>query len=208
MKKPIFFIALLALVTTSCEPSLEEKAQSFAEIEVKKILNDASSYESVETRVDSAFNTVYINYDACKAACDITEALNKIEDYQREYKREKSSAAIWSDSWSAFSKEEYRQAKEKMASLTEKIQEEQEAIEENKSIIRKANEESKDRKFIGWAISHRFRCANGLGVKSLTDILLISDPKMENLGLRVMLDDKDPQGLQSLTKVIDEVLGE
>ena len=67
-----------------CGQNKEEKAAFFAENEVKKILNDASSYEAVETKIDSAFTSIYTDYEACTAAYKISELHSKQESLQDE----------------------------------------------------------------------------------------------------------------------------
>ncbi len=193
----------------ACGQSTEEKAKLFAENEVKKILNDASSYESVETRVDSAFSTIYIDYDACVAASEIGELEEKIESLQSDYAHQKSSAAIWSGPYqSSFGREEERQAKEKMARISEQIEKAKKDLTDKKQVIITRNKALKESEFVGWAISHRFRCANGMGIKGLHDIVLVTDPQVENLIIRMMLDKDDPQGFENIKEKIDEVLAE
>ena len=206
MKKSL--LALLAIpILVACGQNIEEKAGAFAENEVKKVLNDASSYESVETRVDSAFSTIYIDYDACVAATELSELKNKIESLKSEYANEKASAAIWSGPYqSTLGREQQRQAKDKMDKISEQIEKAQKQLTEKKQIIIERNNAIKSKEFIGWAITHRFRCANGMGIKGLHDILLVSDPKFETLIIRMILDKDDPQGFETIKEKIDEVL--
>mgnify|MGYP003504602869 CR=1 FL=1 len=63
-----------------------------------------------------------------------------------------------------------------------------------------------EKKFCGWAIYHRFRCANRLGIKSLADILLVTDENFESLKIRLMLDDNDPQGFKQIKQTIDGII--
>ena len=111
--KNVISLLLLSLIVVGCGQNREEKAALFAENEVKKILNDASSYEAVETRLDSAFTSIYTDYEACAAAYKISELRSKQEALQDEYDREKSSAAIWSNSWDAYAKNNIDKLKKK-----------------------------------------------------------------------------------------------
>ena len=79
-------------------------------------------------------------------------------------------------------------------------------IEENKMIIKNRYKSLDENKFCGWAIYHRFRCANGLGIKSLADILLVTDENFETLQIRMLLDDNDPQGFEQIKQTIDGII--
>ena len=204
--KNVISLLLLSLIVVGCGQSREEKAALFAENEVKKILNDASSYEAVETRLDSAFTSIYTDYEACAAAYKISELRSKQEALQDEYDREKSSAAIWSNSWDAYSKEQHRQAKKEMEEIGNRLKKVNDEIEENKMIIKNRYQSLDENKFCGWAIYHRFRCANGLGIKSLADILLVTDENFETLQIRMLLDDNDPQGFEQIKQTIDGII--
>ena len=200
--KNVISLLLLSLIVVGCG----QKAALFAENEVKKILNDASSYEAVETRVDSAFTSIYTDYEACAAAYEISELRSKQEALQDEYDREKSSAAIWSNSWDAYSKEQHRQAQKEMEEIGNKLKNVNDEIEENKTIIKNRYKTLDENKFCGWAIYHRFRCANGLGIKSLADILLVTDENFDTLQIRMLLNNNDPQGFEQIKQTIDGII--
>lgn len=204
--KNVISILLLSLIGVGCGQNREEKAALFAENEVKKILNDASSYEAVETKLDSAFTSIYTDYEACSAAYKITELRSKQEALQDEYDREKSTAALWSNSWSTYSKEQYRQAKNEMEKIGNRLKKVNEEIKGNEEIIKNRNTALVEKKFCGWAIYHRFRCANRLGIKSLADILLVTDENFESLKIRLMLDNNDPQGFKQIKQTIDGII--
>ena len=205
--KNVIFLFFLSLIVIGCGQNKEEKAAFFAENEVKKILNDASSYEAVETKIDSAFTSIYTDYEACTAAYKISELHSKQESLQDEYDREKSSAAIWSDSWDAYGQEQHRQAKKEMEEIKTSLNKINDEIEEYKEFIKNRYKTIDENKFCGWAIYHRFRCANGLGIKSLVDILLITDENFENIQIRMLLDKNDPQGFEQIQQIIDGVIG-
>lgn len=205
MKHIVLFLTTMSLLF-SCSQNKEEKAALFAETEVKKILNDASTYESVDTKVDSAFASIYTDYDACVAASEFLELNDKQEIIKEEYYLEKSSIAIWDGVWDAYSKERHRQAKEKLEELGNRLKKVHDDILEKKNLIINRNKEIKDKEFVGWAIYHRFRCANGLGVKSLNDILIITDKDFKELKIRLLMDENDPYSLPNIKKVIDGII--
>lgn len=205
MRLNLLLMSMFAFVV-GCTPSKEQQAESFAENEVKKILHDASSYESVETKIDSAFMSIYFDYDACKAAYDLVDLYNDQERLSEEYSLEKSGAAIWSDSYDSFGKERYAHYQSKLEKLLEKIKDNEEEINNKITIIKNRKDSIQEGEFCGWLIHHRFRCANSVGFKSLNDILLVADPDFENLIIRMILDEDDPQGYEKISEMIDKVL--
>lgn len=136
MKHFILLLSLLPLLC-SCSKSREEKATIFAENEVKKILNVASTYESVETKIDSAFASIYTDYNSCVAASEICKLNDKIESVRDDHNSAKSSAVIWSNAYDAFSKEEHSQAKDKMNELGNRLKKLNDEIAEKKNFIAK-----------------------------------------------------------------------
>lgn len=200
----VILCVILALV--SCTQSKEEKATEFAKAEVVKILNNADSYEPVETKVDSAFTNIHIDYDACVAADELLKLASQREGLMRDLQHAKSSAAIWANPYSEFGREEHRQAKAEMDSIAQKISDNEKEIETQKGFIQKRNKELKQGEFCGWAIQHSFRCTNGLGVKQLHGIVLIADEKFENLLLRFLTDEDEAENIKQIQEVIDEVI--
>lgn len=122
MKKITLLLVSFPLLF-GCLPSREEKAVAIAKSEQSKILSHVDSYEPVETRIDSAYTSVYTDLDVVRAVNDLIELYAEEEKLRRQYNSAKSSAALWSDSWSAYSKEQYRQAKEEMDDYAEKLEE-------------------------------------------------------------------------------------
>lgn len=205
MRFKLLLMGMFAFVI-GCTPSKEQQAESFAQSEIKKILYDASSYESVETKIDSAFVSIYFDYDACKAAYDLIDLYSDRERLSEEYDIEKSSAAIWSDSYGAFGKEQYMQSQKKMEKLLGKIEDNEKEINNKITVIKNRKDSIHEGEFCGWLIHHRFRCANRMGFKSLNDILLVADPDFDNLLIRMILDEDDQHGYEKISEMIDRVL--
>lgn len=209
MKKLAITLVFLPLLF-SCSPSREEKATEIAKSEMIKILYNVDSYEPIETQIDSAFSSIYTNLDVVRAAHDLIElnADEKKEQLQRQYNSAKSSAAIWSDSrgWSSYAKEEYRQAKEEMDDYAKKLKELDEEVKTKMNEIRDYAKAVIEHQFCGWNIYHKFRCANGLGIQQISEILIIVDENMEIVKGRFMLDDNDDYNLDKLKKTIDKAI--
>lgn len=207
MKKLAITFVFLPLLF-SCSPSRKEKAAEIAKSEMIKILYNVDSYEPIETQIDSAYTSIYTDFDVVRAAHDLIElnADEKKEGLQWQYKHAKSSAAIWSDSWDAYSREQYRQAKEEMDDYAKQIKELDEEVKTKMNEIRDYAKAVSEHHFCGWNIYHRFRCANGLGIQQISDILIIVDENMEIVKGRFMLDDNDDYSLDKLKKTIDKAI--
>lgn len=210
MKKLVLALVSLPLLFC-CSSSKEEKAAEIAKSEMIKILYNVDSYEPIETQVDSAYTSIYTDFEVVRAAHDLIElnADKKKEHLQRQYNYAKSSAAIWSDSrgWSSYAKEEYRQAKEEMDDYAKQLKELDEEVKTKMNEIRDYAKAVIEHQFCGWNIYHRFRCANGLGIQQISDILIIVDENMENVKGRFMLDVNDVYSLDKLKKTIDKAIG-
>lgn len=209
--KQIYFVLIIFPLLFSCTQTKEEKAAEIAKSEMIKIIYNVDSYKPIETQIDSAFTSIYTNLDVVRAAHDLIElnADEKKEQLQRQYNSAKSSAAIWSDSrgWSSYAKEEYRQAKDEMDDYAKQLKELDEEVKTKMNEIRDYAKAVIEHQFFGWNIYHRFRCANGLGIQQISDILIIVDENMEIVKGRIMLDDNDDYSLDKLKKTIDKAIG-
>ena len=212
MKKAYLITILLAictLVMQSCGQSREEKAEAIAKKTIPAILNDASTYEPIQTNVDSAFATIYCSPKAVSAAYELLELKSNEDDLKRQYNFAKSLAANWSlPIMSTYSKEQLRQAKEKMSEIEKMMKKVADDKSEQEQIIKEENKNVDPSKFFGWIITHRFRCANAKGVKEIQDVAILVDPKMENTLMLYNLDDDADDGMKKVTSVIDEVIEE
>jgi len=203
----VILMAICALVMQGCGQSREKKAEAIVKEIVPKMLNDASSYEPVQTRVDSALATIYFDPEAAQAAYRLIELKSEEDDLKLQYNDEKSSAAIWSGPYTSnFGREQLRQAREKMGEVEKKLNKVLNDKAEQEQIIKERNKSIDSSKFNGWMISHRFRCANGFGVKRVQDIAILVDEKIENPLMLYNLDDEADDGFKNLKSIIDEVL--
>ena len=99
--------ALLVTLFASCSKSLEDKANTLIEEDIKKTLYHPETYDPAETQVDSAFTPFDdpVFYEKTIQLCKIGMS---IDEYDRKMKSAKSSMSIWSGPYqSAYSKNEY-----------------------------------------------------------------------------------------------------
>ena len=208
MKKNVFVVFVIIVVSLSgCIQSRKDKAESFAKEMVPKVLNDASSYEPVDTKVDSAFESIYIDGDAVEAAYKLIDLNSKKENLLDEYNQSRSSAEMYVNPYMTnFDREEIHQEKEYQNKLSKQLEKVNSEIKEQKNIIYERNKKIKKEKFCGWAISHRFRCASNNGIKSLHFLLIVADEKIENTKCILNMDENDADSYEKVQETIDDVI--
>ena len=196
-------LLMLGCIQTKVDPRVKKGAE-IAKLEMAKMLYNIGSYDPVETRVDSAHTSVYTDAAVVKAAYALIKlnADEKRKELQREYNHAKSSAAMWKGLGSAYPEEQYRQAKEEMASYAAQIKELDDEVGAHVNIIRERAEAIVEGQFCGWNIYHRLRCKNGLGIQQIVDVCIIVDEKMETVKGRFSLDDYDEYSFTKLKKII------
>lgn len=85
--------ALLVTLFASCSKSLEDKANTLIEEDIKKTLYHPETYDPAETQVDSAFTPFDdpVFYEKTIQLCKIGMS---IDEYDRKMKSAKSSMSI------------------------------------------------------------------------------------------------------------------
>lgn len=192
--KRFIFIPMVMLIV-ACNQTPEDKANALIQESVKKSLYHPESYEPVETVVDSAFAPMDdpAFYEKSLKACHLAVELQK---YTEEVKRAKSLMAIWQDSWDAFSKNEYNEAKEEYDTCNDKI----EQLEDN---IKKVGEDMMEliesgRRFIGFKVTHKFRAKNNRGNSLMGKNIYITDSTFTKILAEYDTDSEDYKLVQEL----------
>lgn len=176
MKTKPLIITLIALIgLCSCGTSQEEKAQSMAANYLKGVLYHYDSYEPLQTKVDSSFVALSTDKEAIELTLDMLKLFQSAQGYADKVENAESSMEIWCPSGysSAFSKGEYRRAKEERDSN-------QELLDKTKDRIHKQFFKIKSRQsyleaeaplkmgdFDGWKVYHKFKSLNGTGTLDL-----------------------------------------
>ena len=176
MKTNPLIITLIALIgLCSCGKSQEEKAQSMAANYLKGVLYHYDSYEPLQTKVDSSFVALSTDKEAIELTLDMLKLFQSAQGYADKVENAESSMEIWCPSGysSAFSKGEYRRAKEERDSN-------QELLDKTKDRIHKQFFKIKSRQsyleaeaplkmgdFDGWKVYHKFKSLNGTGTLDL-----------------------------------------
>lgn len=199
MKKLV--LVLTAMMAVACSQTPEEKATALIQESVKKSLYHPDSYDPVETMVDSAFAPMDdpVFYEKSLKVCHLSVELQK---YTEEAKRAQSSMAIWQNSWDAFSKNKYNDAKKENDTYNEKI----ELLEAK---IQKVGEDMMElvesgRKFIGFKVTHKFRAKNNKGNTLMGKNVYITDENFTKILAEYNTDSEDYKLVQELYRQCKE----
>ena len=176
MKTKSLIITLVALIgLCSCGKSREEKAQEMAANYLKGVLYHFDSYEPLQTKVDSSFVALSTDKEAINLTLDMLKLFNSAQEYADKVERAESSMEIWSPSGysSAYSKGEYRRAKEErnnnqqlLDKTKDRIQNQFSKIKSRQSYL-EAEALLKIGDFNGWKVYHKFKSLNGAGTLDL-----------------------------------------
>lgn len=176
MKTKTLIITIVALIgLCSCGKSKEEKAQEIVANYLKGDLYNFDSYEPLQTKVDSSFVALSTDVEAIELTLDMLKLFNSAQEYADKVERAESSMEIWSPSGysSAFSKGEYRRAKEERDSNQELLDKIKDRIHKQFSKIKsrqsylEAEAPLKMGDFDGWKVYHKFKSLNGAGTLDL-----------------------------------------
>lgn len=176
MKTKPLIITLIALIgLCSCGKSQEEKAQSMAANYLKGVLYHYDSYEPLQTKVDSSFVALSTDKEAIELTLDMLKLFQSAQGYADKIENAESSMEIWCPSGysSAFSKGEYRRAKEERDSNQELLDKTKERIHKQFFKIKsrqsylEAEAPLKMGDFDGWKVYHKFKSLNGTGTLDL-----------------------------------------
>lgn len=160
MKKVCISILLMIFLLVSCGNSPTDKAEALIEEDMVKNLYIPDSYESVETKVDSAFAP----FDSPELYYQISELLemdDKTQEYENKVKHAKSSIAIWGNPYDAFSRNRHEESKAEYKEYMEKLNAIQKRITKTADNIRKIVRQ--EPRFIGYKAVHRYRAKNNAG---------------------------------------------
>lgn len=194
MKKNVF-LGLAALAFVACSVSPEKKAASIVEKAVKASLYHPNSYDPIETVVDSAFAPMD-DPDFFEKTLKLYEIGIEMEDCDSEMKHAKSSMAIWSNPYDAFSRNEYNEAKEEYENYVAKMETLQKKGEKLGEELKGIAEQG--RSFIGWKVTHSYRAQNNAGQTLIGETVFILDPDMTQILAGYDTDDSDYKNVQMM----------
>ena len=188
--KKIIFITLSAIFVLSGCKSKEDKALEVIKNQMFQTLYDFESYQPIETKIDSAFLSIYTDSAIIRHGYIINELLEKVNKAFDEINEYKNSMEIWSDSYSCYGIKKFYEAEEKYG----------EKIEEAKLYSKMINAESDTIKllaqnitpdFYGWKVAHKFRCKTKGGNSEIGNYIYYFDKKIKNIIYQEDIDNED-----------------
>ena len=199
MRKLLFLLVVVLCVGCT---SKEDKVNKLIKDDMFKSLYDFESYEPIETKIDSAFNSVFRDSLALALAQIISKQYIELRTDLENVKKEERIVDIWLDSYSSLGRRYLYEAKEKWLSSIEKAKETMSVINSTNLLIQEVNK-TIGNEFIGWKVVHKFRCKTKGGNFDLGNKLYIFDKDIKNINYTEDLDD---EGNQGLAKIIDDAL--
>lgn len=201
MKNRPFLFILCSLALVSCQ-SKEEKAAELIKEEMFKTLYDFSSYEPIETVVDSAFTSIYRDPLVLGYARLMSDYLEVANGYIA--KTEDAQAALdeWNNNYSRAGLSKYKMAMEEFNLNLDKAQENMNRYLEmqKRTQIRAENFE---KTFLGWQAKHKFRYKTKEGRFDLPTYLYLFDSDLTKITDQENIDDEERIKLKT---IIDEAL--
>lgn len=160
MKNRLLSFLFVGILLTGCSQSLTERAETLVRTEMESTLVLPESYDPISTQVDSAFYPMDSPefYAKIYKLVQLSEHMAEVD---RKMTSAKSSMALWSDNWSAYSKARYQEEKAKFDKYESQLEEFNKQgltlVDEIKELVSSTPE------FMGYKVIHRYRAQNNKG---------------------------------------------
>jgi hypothetical protein len=178
----------------------KECAQEFIRKKITNNLYIPESYDPVSLKVDSVFHGALTDTYCVQAALELIDLKNQLPVAENKYKEALHDLKIFGSSGVFWRHAENKKnAEEKLKKIKERIGKREEII--------KNRDLSNDGKFIGWAITHRYRSKNRKGEIFINDVVYVVNPEITEAWFQYSLDDNDNSNLEAINKVIKQTLG-
>lgn len=168
MTKKLFLCLISALVLCGCGKNIEEQAQEAVKNELHKTLYYFDSYEPLETKVDSAFNTPENNPDVNEFMRSVWEQMDQVKEFAAELENAERTIASLSDArklGGSFAYD-YNEAVKDKVYVETKIKDNLKVVYENALKFSKFISQA-DSSFIGWRVMHTYRAKTRGGDPSI-----------------------------------------
>ena len=168
--RKVLFVFFIVTFICSCGPSMHEKAEAFAEKTVKGSLKDISSYEPVETIVDSLFWNISFDLEVRKTTRRLIALRNEQDSTARAYEEAKRTLENATE-------HHRRPLVEETAQQLKRLEEEMRRCE---AVIVEKYQKAEKSYFYGWSLLHRFYINDEQGRKRQTWAIVLTDQQMES----------------------------
>ena len=166
--KKLFLCLISALVICGCGKNIEEQAQEAVKNELHKTLYYFDSYEPLETKVDSAFNTPENNPDVNEFMRSVWEQMDQVKEFTEELENAERTIASLSDARKLGGSfvYDYNEAVKDKVYVETKIKGNLKVVYENALKFSKFISQA-DSSFIGWRVMHTYRAKTRGGDPSI-----------------------------------------
>ncbi len=195
--KNLISIFLIICIVISCK-SKEEKANILIKEELRKTLFDFSSYDPIETKIDSAFTSIYSDSIILNNAYFIEACSNKVNEYVEKSDEYVRIMKIYSD---GYNRSKFNEAKIEALNNLEIAKEFSKKMNE-RAILTKSEISKFSPSFCGWKATHKFRCKTKGGNFAIANYEYIIDADMKNI---ISYEDLDDDNYKKIIKLIDEL---
>lgn len=200
MKKTLLSLLaiILCLSFTQCK-SNEDKANELIKDYMFKTLYDFESYQPIETKIDSAFHTPYNDSVIENYAIYALVLDQKLDELDEEYEDAKHDVDIWSDYYSDYGRNKYINALDEAMSILHQKRKVLSLLFMYEDSIYQLIP-SIENEFIGWQVSHDFRCKTKGGQPDLGHIVFTMDKNFKNILSNKDTEDKDYKKINDIIK--------
>lgn len=174
MKKLLILLTII-FGLSSCIPSNEKKAEQMAAKYIKEILYHPESYKPIKTRVDSS----YISLDLINETKNLFKLLQIMEEYVSKNNSAERTMEIYAPVgyYSGYGKVEYRKAKQEFERYQRLLKEKTEQLVNQIDKIKSLQSATRNHKFNGWLVYHKYSGSNGLGNMLTGEFIFLCDKK-------------------------------
>lgn len=202
MKK--LLLSLLAITIclsfNQCK-SKEDRANELIKDYMFKSLYDFGSYEPIETKFDSAFHTIYTDSTARFYAYYIFFSKHELDNLKSEYESIKTSVDIWCDG-NYYSSYSHKKCQDCLDEAKDNLRKQFFLLSQidtyRDSII--GLSDTLQNEFIGWQVSHDFRCKTKGGSPDIGHYVFIMDKDVKTILSKKDLNDKEAEEATSIIK--------
>jgi len=203
MKSRICFLMLVVLFF-GCSTK-EEKIENLIKDYVFKNLYDISSYEPIETKIDSAYYNVYIDSTTLHYAYLLNENIKKVHEYVEKGNRLQKELDF-ELSWINISPSSKKKAEALLIDIranVDSVKKYNPRLKEFQELIKERSTKLPTKEFIGWLAQHKFRCKTKGGNYDIGNYIFVVDKDIEKIMYQF---DNDDNELAEIAKLIDESL--